>query len=277
MRISLNIENKLKMLSTMRNDTIFQVLEYDNLEGATNVNSAIALKYMKESGMKLRQARIILDDSSIRIESGALSYMKGDIRIKSDTGGVLAFGRKFLSSKITGETVVKPILGGKGEVFLEPSFGHYGLLELEDDEIIIEDGIFYACESSVDISTTAQKTVSSMLLGNEGVFQTKLSGSGIVLLELPVPESEIFRCKMHEDVLKIDGNFAILRTGNIEFSVEKSGNTLIGSALNGEGLLNVYRGTGEVWLVPTKSIYNEIEANGVENLMDPDGRSDTEI
>lgn len=277
MRISLNIENKLKMLSTMRNDTIFQVLEYDNLEGATNVNSAIALKYMKESGMKLRQARIILDDSSIRIESGALSYMKGDIRIKSDTGGVLAFGRKFLSSKITGETVVKPILEGKGEVFLEPSFGHYGLLELEDDEIIIEDGIFYACESSVDISTTAQKTVSSMLLGNEGVFQTKLSGSGIVLLELPVPESEIFRCKMHEDVLKIDGNFAILRTGNIEFSVEKSGNTLIGSALNGEGLLNVYRGTGEVWLVPTKSIYNEIEANGVENLMDPDGRSDTEI
>lgn len=277
MRISLTIENKLKMLSTMRNDTIFQVLEYDNLDGATDVNSAIALKYMKESGMKLRQARIILDDSAVRIESGALSYMKGDIRIKSDTGGVLAFGRKFLASKITGETVVKPILEGKGEVFLEPSFGHYGLLELEDDEIIIEDGIFYACEESVEISTTAQKTVSSMILGNDGVFQTKLSGSGIVLLELPVPESEIFRCKMNEDVLKIDGNFAILRTGNIEFSVEKSGNTLIGSALNGEGLLNVYRGTGEVWLVPTKSIYNEIEANRVEDLIDPDGRRNTEI
>lgn len=277
MRISLNIENKMKMLSSMRNDSVFQILEYDTLEGATQVRSAMALKYMRESGMKLRQARIILDDSAIKIESGALSYLKGDVTIKSDIGGVLSFGKKFLSSKLTGETTVKPVLEGKGEVFLEPSFGHYGLLELEDEEIIIDDGLFYACENTVKVSTVSQKNVSSMLLGEEGVFQTKLSGSGIVLLELPVPESEIFRCKMYEDVLKIDGNFAILRTANIDFTVEKSGNSLIGSALNGEGLLNVYRGTGEVWLVPTKSIYNDIEDGNLEELISPEGSMNTEI
>lgn len=277
MRISLNIENKMKMLSSMRNDSVFQILEYDNLEGATQVNTAIALKYMKESGMKLRQARIILDDSAVKVEAGALSYMKGNVEIRSDISGVLAFGKKFLGSKLTGESTVKPIIQGKGEVFLEPSFGHYGLIELEDEEIILDDGVFYACEDSVKVSIKAQKTASALVLGNEGVFQTKLSGSGIVLLELPVPESEIFRCKMYEDTLKVDGNFAILRTANIEFSVEKSGDSLIGSALNGEGLLNVYRGTGEVWLVPTKIIYNELENNGVNSLVNPGGSMNNEI
>lgn len=277
MRISLNIDNKINMISTMKNESVFQILEYDSLEGATDVKTAISLKYMKESGMKLRQARIILDDSAVKIESGALSYLKGNITVKADVGGVFSFGKKFLSSKLTGETTIKPVLQGKGEVFLEPSFGHYALIELEDEEIIIDDSLFYACEDTVNLSTVSQKTASALVLGNEGFFQTKLSGSGIVLLELPVPETEIFRCKMYQDTLKVDGNFAILRTANIDFTVEKSGNSLIGSALNGEGLLNVYRGTGEVWLVPTKAIYDEIQENGIEDLTNPGGKMNTEI
>ena len=63
---------------------------------------------------------------------------------------------------------------------------------------------------------------------------------------------------LNEDTLKIDGSFAILRSGDIEFSVEKSATSFIGSATSGEGLLNVYRGTGEVWLVPTKVIYDKL-------------------
>ncbi|MGN1029207.1 MAG: AIM24 family protein, partial [Bacilli bacterium] len=104
--------------------------------------------------------------------------------------------------------------------------------------------------------------------GKEGIYQTRLRGSGIVVLEIPVPEKEIFRCKLFRDVLKIDGNFAILRSGNIEFTVEKSGTTLVGTALNGEGLLNVYRGTGEVWLVPTESIYSNLKERGLRDLED---------
>lgn len=82
---------------------------------------------------------------------------------------------------------------------------------------------------------------------------------------------------MFRDTLKVDGNFAILRSSNIEFTVEKSGTTLIGTALNGEGLLNVYRGTGEVWLVPTKAIYDELKEKGLKELVYPQRDSDTEI
>ena len=70
--------------------------------------------------------------------------MKGEIEIKTKTGGVVGLGKKFLNSKLTGETMFKPTYEGTGEIFLEPSFGHFALIELEDEEIIVDDGLFYA-------------------------------------------------------------------------------------------------------------------------------------
>ena len=40
---------------------------------------------------------------------------------------------------------------------------------------------------------------------------------------------------LENDVLKIDGNFAIAWSGSLEFTVERSGKSLIGSAASGEG------------------------------------------
>lgn len=261
-----NIKNRLTMTSEMKNESTFQILEYDNLQGAMDLNTALQINLMKESSIRLKQVRIILDDSKVKIESGSLSYMKGNIEIVNKTGGIIGLGKKFLSSKVTGESMFKPILRGTGEVFLEPSFGHFTLIELEDEEIVIDDELFYACEEGIEVEPVMQKSVSSMIFGKEGIYQTRLRGSGIVVLEIPVPEKEILRCKLFRDVLKIDGNFAILRSGNIEFTVEKSGTTLIGTALNGEGLLNVYRGTGEVWLVPTDSIYTSLKQRGLKDI-----------
>lgn len=276
MRTSMNIQNKLTMLSEMRNDSKFQILEFDRLEGATDVGTALGLQIMNDSGIKLRQVRIILEDSSVKLESGALSYMKGEIEIRTKTGGVVGLGKKFLNSKLTGETMFKPTYEGTGEIFLEPSFGHFVLIELEDEEIIVDDGLFYACEEDVEVGAAMQKSVSSMLFGNEGIYQTSISGSGIVVLEIPVPESEIFKCKLFNDTLKVDGNFAVLRTSNVKFTVEKS-SSLIGSVTNGEGLLNVYSGTGEVWLLPTMNIYQDLRLEGLNSLANPEGSRNTEV
>lgn len=276
MRTSMNIQNKLTMLSEMAIDSKFQVLEFDSLDGATDVATAFGLQVMNEGKIKLRQVRIILDDSAVKLESGALSYMKGDISIKAKTGGVVGLGKKFINSKLTGETMFKPTYEGTGEIFLEPSFGHYALVELEDEQIIVDDGLFYACEEDIEIGAAMQKSVSSMLLGNEGLYQTSVKGSGIVVLEIPVPESEIFKCKLFNDTLKVDGNFAVLRTGNVKFSVEKS-SSIIGSVTNGEGLLNVYSGTGEVWLLPTLSVYKDLRISGLTQMSNPGGAMNTEV
>lgn len=266
MRSSLKFTNKLNMLSEMECESKFQILEYENLDGAADVQTALGLNIIKQSGIKLKQVRIILDHSSVKLEPGALSYMKGNIQIKSKTGGLLGLGKKIISSKLTGESTFRPTYSGTGEIFLEPSFGHFALIELEDDEIIIGDNMFYACEDGIEINAAMQKNISSAFLGNEGLYQTRIEGNGIVVLRVPVPESEIFKCVLIDDTLKVDGNFAILRTGNIEFSVEKSSKSIIGTAVSGEGMVNVYKGTGEVWLVPTKSVYRDLQIRGLNQL-----------
>jgi len=57
---------------------------------------------------------------------------------------------------------------------------------------------------------------------------------------------------LENDVMKIDGNMAVAWSGSLNFTVEKSGKSLIGSAASGEGLVNVYRGTGKVLLAPVR-------------------------
>ncbi len=263
LKTNVTMNNTLTKLSEFKHESTFQVLEYDDLKGGSDVKTAFMLSYMREANIKLRQLRIVLSGGGIYTEANALSFMRGPIEVSTNTGGLFSLSKKFVTSKISGEPVIKPHYKGVGEILLEPSFGHYAMLELENEEIIIDDSLFFAAEDSIEIGITAMKTVSSALFGTEGLFQTKLKGTGIVVLEIPVPETEVFKYSLVDDVLKIDGNFSVLRTGGITFTVEKTTKTLIGSGFSGEGLLNVFRGTGEVWLMPTKVVYDKIITDGL--------------
>lgn len=238
----------------------FQILEYDDLKGSSDLSTAFMLSYMRNANIKLRQVKISMKNAEVYVESGALSFLRGNIDIVSNTGGMGGLINKFVSSNLTGETMIKPMFKGTGEILLEPSFQHYVLLHLEEgEEIIIDDSTFFAAESSVKLQTKMIKSLSGIVFGSETLFQTTLKGPGTVCLEVPVPEGEIFKYKLNNDALKVDGNFVILRSGNIEFSVEKATASVLGTAFSGEGFLHVYRGTGEVWLMQTKHVYEELE------------------
>ena len=60
-----------------------------------------------------------------------------------------------------------------------------------------------------------------------------------------VPEEELIEIELENDELKIDGNLAVCWSSNLDFTVERTTKTLVGSAVSGEGLVNVYRGTGK--------------------------------
>ncbi|MGN1102375.1 MAG: AIM24 family protein, partial [Huintestinicola sp.] len=122
-------------------------------------------------------------------------------------------------------------------------------------------GMFFAAQGSANVSAYMQRNLSSAALGGEGIFQTSIKGPGLVILECAVPMCEIDIIDLENDTLKVDGNFAVLRTGSIDFTVERSAKTLIGSAVSGEGLVNVYRDTGQVWLAPTIKVYNSMLAS----------------
>lgn len=265
MKTNINISNTLSLLSEMESSNAkFQVLEYDDLLGSADLSSAFMLSYMRSANIRLRQVKISLRSASVFVEAGALSFMRGNLEASSNVGGPGGLVKKFIDSKLTGEHVIKPLFKGTGEVLLEPSFNHYVLVSLEkEEEIIIDDKLFFAAEGSVSLGASAMRSISSAVLGRETLFQASLKGPGIVVLEVPVPEQEIFKYRLNDDTLKVDGNIAFLRSGNIEFTVERSTSTLVGTAVAGEGFLHVYRGTGEVWLMQTKHVYEQIR--GLDN------------
>ena len=112
--------------------------------------------------------------------------------------------------------------------------------------------------SSVTIEPTFAGNASGTLLGGEGIFQQLITGPGMVILESPVPMCEVNRLQLNNDILRVDGNFALLRTGGVNMSVEPVSQSLVGSAMSGEGFVNVYRGTGEVWIAPTIKVYDAL-------------------
>jgi uncharacterized protein (AIM24 family) len=147
------------------------------------------------------------------------------------------------------------------------------LLALSNEEAIIDKGLFYASEGSIEVGVAMQKNISSAMLGGEGLFQTKISGTGWAVMSIPVPASEVVRYTLNNEKLSVDGTIALLRKGNIEYRVEKSNKSLLGSAISGEGLLQTFTGTGEVWLAPTQSFYTRLRSESLQNLIRTPGSS----
>lgn len=254
-------------------DTSIQILQYNSLDGIDDFAIAQTLYYANQVGMRLKQVKIQLKNGEVILESGALHFMKGNISSEAKAGGLGGLAKKLASSVLTNETTFKPLYHGVGEIYLEPSFGHFVIIHLNGDEIITDKGMFYASEASVNVGVAIQKNISSVLFGGEGFFQTKLTGTGWCVLVSPVPASEIVRYQLNNEKLSVDGNFALLRKGNVEFKVEKSTKSILGSMRSGEGLLQTFTGTGEVWLAPTQTVYDRIKIWGIRELAQVKGTS----
>ena len=124
------------------------------------------------------------------------------------------------------------------------------------DAVVLDDGLFLACDSSLKQKAVMRSNFSSAAAGGEGLFNLCLNGSGIFCIESQCPRTELIEVELNNDVLKIDGNYAIAWSNSLDFTVERSGKTLIGSAASGEGLVNVYRGSGKVLMMPTAKMPN---------------------
>ncbi len=249
----------VKIIDTSTNKNMkVEILEYQKLLGGKNPYNAQMMYFMEQQNMKARQAAIYLENDAVRVEPGAMSYFMGNLEMVSGVTPGNLLGRMFTGA-VTGEATAQPEYRGTGMIVLEPTFKHLLTLELQaGEEIIVDKGMFFAAQGSAVVSAFMQKNLSSAALGGEGIFQTSIKGPGLVVLECAVPMCEIDIIELKNDVLKVDGSFAVLRTAGIDFTVERSAKTLIGSAVSGEGLVNVYRGTGQVWLAPTIKVYQEL-------------------
>lgn len=195
------------------------------------------------SKMNMRRRQILIDlagaNGAINLQAGAIQAMFGSVEATSDVDG--------------GESAVGPEYRGSGYVLLKPTFRHLILLDAYGEfpnGVVLDDALYLASWSSIEQKTIDGSNASSALVGNEGSFNLMCSGSGVMALESPAPRAELIVVDLNNDKLKVDGNMALAWSASLQHTVERSTKSLIGSAASGDGLVNVYRGTGRVLMAP---------------------------
>lgn len=230
----------------------FAIAEYQR-DLSVTLSTAAAAYYANQ--MLVRKRQVVCDLSKttgVVVQAGAMQWMVGDVQATTGIKGVGDFLGKAFKGKVTGETVVKPEYVGTGTLVLEPTYRHILLLDLADwqGSIVLDDGLFLACDASIQHKAVMRSNLSSAVAGGEGLFNLGLKGQGIICLESHCPKEELIEITLQDDVLKVDGNYAIAWSSSLDFTVERSGKSLLGSAASGEGLVNVYRGSGKVLMAP---------------------------
>ena len=231
----------------------FSVIEYQK-DLSVMPETAMMAYYASQMNVRKRQVVCDVAKANVTVQAGAMQWMAGDVRATTGLKGVGDFFGKAMRGSVTGESAIKPEYTGTGTLVLEPTYKHILLVDLKDwnGSIVLDDGLFLACESTLKHKAVMRSNLSSAALGNEGLFNLGIQGNGVVCLESPCPREELVEIWLDNDVLKVDGNFAIAWSGSLDFTVERSGKTLLGFAASGEGLVNVYRGTGKVLLAPVR-------------------------
>ena len=209
------LDEKISIIDSISYDGVdFEILAYNNLEGAQNVETAMGLFFASQAGLKMKQVRIKLNNSAVKTEAGALYYYKGNIQSKSNIGGVGGLFKKAVSGSITNESAIKPTYSGSGEILLEPSYKHYIIMELNDESIIVDkveceiskgqelkvDGNFaIARTKGVNFSVTkSDKSLFGSAINGEGFLNT-FSGEGKVWIAPTQPMYEKMRYGLPTD------------------------------------------------------------------------------
>ena len=229
----------------------YKVYEHQRDLSVSPYNAETAY-FSAEMNVKRRQVCVELNNTGCTVQAGAMQWMIGNVQMSSGVTGVGNFLGKMVKGAVTGETAAKPEYSGQGLLMLEPTYKHIIIVDVSQwGQIVLDDGLFLACDSQIQQKVVARNNASSAVFGGEGLFNLSLIGQGYAVLESPVPQQELVMFNLQDDVVKIDGNQAIAWSGSLQFTVEKSTKSLIGSAISKEGLVNVYRGTGSILMAPT--------------------------
>lgn len=247
--------NDVKMLDRAGQ---FSVVQWDRDLSATPWSAQVSW-FASQMDVRRRQLVVRLDGKTgVTLQAGAMQWTVGSVQATTgvkDPGDLMG---KMFRGAVSQESAIKPEYQGTGMLVCEPTWQHLMLIDTAKwgGSIVLNDGLFLACDGTLEHTIQRRSNLSSAAAGNEGLFNLRLGGNGIVALEAPCPEAEVVYVDLERDELKVDGDYALAWSDGLEFSVERSGKSLIGSAMGGEGLVNVFRGTGRVMMAPMQETTN---------------------
>jgi len=185
---------------------------------------------------------------SVYTESGGMAWMTGDVSMDTNTRGGLLAG---LGRKLSGESLFMTSYkcnSGTGMVtFCPEAPGRIMVFNLQAGQsLICQKDAFMAAAESVTLEMHFRKRVGAGLFGGEGFILQKVSGPGVVFLEIAGDVREYDLAA--GEVMKIDPGHIALYEPSVDYdltSVKGLKNVLF----SGEGLfLATLKGPGKVWL-----------------------------
>ena len=199
------------------------------------------------------------DGESIQNESGAMVWMSSNMKMETTSGGIgKAFSRMF-----SGESLFLnhyTAQNGPGMIaFASNVPGSIRAIDVSGGKTIIaQKSAFLAATMGVDISIHFQKKLGAGFFGGEGFIMEKISGNGLVFLEI---DGSCVEYTLNP------GQELIVDTGNLAYCDESCSIDVrsVGSVKNaffgGEGIFNtVVTGPGKVALqtMPVSSLANTL-------------------
>jgi uncharacterized protein (AIM24 family) len=198
----------------------------------------------------MRQVRIDIRDETVRACRGAMSNMRGEVILTPRLPSAGDVVRGFFTS----EARVRPYYSGTGSILLQPSTGGYHVLDVIDGQAwILEPGVYWASEGSVELGLTREPFWASLWAGDGIlVWKTFVSGHGRVAINAPGPVEAV---DISGGELRVQGRLVLGRTAGLGFSSERSA-PFPRNLISGQKRLRVYGGTGKA-LVCWTPYWNE--------------------
>ncbi len=181
-------------------------------------------------------------------ESGGMSWMTNNFEMSTNMEGGLFKG---LTRKLAGESMFMTRYtcnNGQGMISFSSSFpGEIKAIPLEAGQsLICQKGAFLAGENSVNLEMHFRKKLGSGLFGGEGFILQKVTGPGMVFVE--IDGSAVEYELQPGQVMKVDtGNIAMFEpTVNFNVEMVKGFKNMF---FGGEGLfISSLTGPGKIWL-----------------------------
>jgi len=180
---------------------------------------------------------------SVVVEPGSYMMHKGEVEIKTSSGGLL---RGIARSLFGGESFFMNTITAKSraEVWISPSTpGDIAAVRLDGGSIIIQDGSYLAHIGSIEVST-AWRGLKGLLAEGELIW-TKASGRGTVFIN---SYGAIRMIELGEgEKITVDNMHFVALDGSIRWRIRKWGG-LKSAIFGGEGLVVEAIGPGRVWV-----------------------------
>lgn len=185
---------------------------------------------------------------SVFTESGGMAWMKGDIAMSTNTRGGFMAG---LGRKLAGESFFMTTYtcrSGVGLVTFTPEApGRIMVFDLQPGQsLICQKDAFMAAQEGVSVEMHFRKRLGAGLFGGEGFILQKISGPGLVFLEIAGDVRDYLL--QPGEMMQVDPGHIALYEPTVDYDITTvKGITNV--LFSGEGLfLATLRGPGRVWL-----------------------------